>query len=270
METKVMTITPEMAKRILEKNKENRKILPARVKYFANQMLADNWMLTGQGLSFSTDGDLIDGQHRLLAVVLSNKSIPFLIITGIEKNTFRVYDDGKSRNANDLLNSKKVKNATHISSGILKYFYLKNNQQIRSGLSKINQNISNSMVFDEYFDNPKLYDELAEFSVKLYANYSLYSPSEMIGFMTYINKETVYDLSAAKDYLSELHGLKESSFLFIDSLRKFILRKKISRMSGLTYDKTHIFKMLIKGWKFYKNGRNVKNINVRYDEIVNI
>ena len=64
----VETITPQLAKAYLEKNKDNRKTSRHRIGIYSRDMRSGKWT-PGSPISFFDNGDLADGQHRLLAVV---------------------------------------------------------------------------------------------------------------------------------------------------------------------------------------------------------
>lgn len=73
MESKVMTITPELAAEMLERNMPtNRPIFKSTVHAYARLMKSGKWNLTHQGIAFDENGMLIDGQHRLKAVIEAN------------------------------------------------------------------------------------------------------------------------------------------------------------------------------------------------------
>jgi len=73
METKVILITPELAKKWLDKNvKNNRPVMKNTVKCYARLMKSGGWNLTHQGIAFDEEGYLIDGQHRLHAIIEAN------------------------------------------------------------------------------------------------------------------------------------------------------------------------------------------------------
>ena len=60
METKVVLITPEMAKSMLAKNmKNNRPVLKGTVHGYARQMRNGKWKLTHQGIAFDENGELV-------------------------------------------------------------------------------------------------------------------------------------------------------------------------------------------------------------------
>jgi len=93
-----MLVTPDMAKAWLERNHpENRGLNWAHVETLTLDMRSGNWKLTHQGIAFDADGFLIDGQHRLQAVVLANETVPLMVTyykTGSIKGPV---DRGKTR-----------------------------------------------------------------------------------------------------------------------------------------------------------------------------
>lgn len=72
----LVNITPEMAAKWLRENNEgNRAIKQTVVKKYAQDLINDHWRVTHQCIAFDSHGHLIDGQHRLSAVVLASKSM---------------------------------------------------------------------------------------------------------------------------------------------------------------------------------------------------
>jgi hypothetical protein len=75
-------------------------------------MRAGNWKLTHQGIAFNCDGTLLDGQHRLAAIVKSGKDIQMLVARGVETENQVAMDDHAKRSAGDalsLLRSEQIK-----------------------------------------------------------------------------------------------------------------------------------------------------------------
>lgn len=68
----VVEITPELARQLLSNNKINRKIKPTIVERYAEQMEAGEWKFTGDTIKVDGEGMLLDGQHRLLAIIKCN------------------------------------------------------------------------------------------------------------------------------------------------------------------------------------------------------
>ena len=100
METSVVNVTPEIAREWLEKNmKNNRPVLKATVHSYARQMRNGTWNLTHQGIAFDEDGNLIDGQHRLSAVVEANIPVMMNVTRNVERKPGEVFtiDMGRKR-----------------------------------------------------------------------------------------------------------------------------------------------------------------------------
>ncbi len=73
----ILDITPSMAEVwLMERNPHNRRVVEAHAERMAGEMKAGRWRLTHQGIAFDTNGVLIDGQHRLWAIVLSGCTVP--------------------------------------------------------------------------------------------------------------------------------------------------------------------------------------------------
>lgn len=99
MRTEIKIISPELAKTLLEANTHNRAVSNVRVDSMARNMAAGEWKLTPETISFGTDGVLLNGQHRLKAVVKSGVSVPFLIAYDADPACFPVIDQGSPRDS---------------------------------------------------------------------------------------------------------------------------------------------------------------------------
>jgi hypothetical protein len=101
----VQLVTPELAAEWLAtKNGHNRPIRVSRVQQLAADMRNSNWHWTGDTIKFETDdGDMVDGQHRLAAVVESGVSLPFIIVRDLDRAAQNVVDIGARRSPADVL-----------------------------------------------------------------------------------------------------------------------------------------------------------------------
>lgn len=59
--------------------------------------------LNGESISIGTDGSLLNGQHRLEAVVRHGKPVEMLVVRGVDVSTFSTIDTGGGRAASDVL-----------------------------------------------------------------------------------------------------------------------------------------------------------------------
>jgi hypothetical protein len=102
IETKLIKITPDIAKKYLERNTENRKLRPSWVTTLAQAIKNNEFITTHQSIAFSKSGRLLDGQHRLHAIVLANKPVDMFVTANLDEDAFHAIDCGIKRNIGDL------------------------------------------------------------------------------------------------------------------------------------------------------------------------
>lgn len=111
----VMSITPDKAKEMLNGNTMNRTKNQVYIRSLAKEMKDGNWAMTGQPIVVSKEGILLDGQHRLEAVIASGVPIDLMVVRGVDKDTFKFIDTGKGRSAGDMLSIEGYKDSTGIA-----------------------------------------------------------------------------------------------------------------------------------------------------------
>lgn len=108
MEIKYEIITPEIAKNCLEKNYGNyRKPVRSKVESYAKDMSSGNWKNNGESIKFSKSGKLVDGQHRLMAIVMSGSQVPMFVVYGIDDDV-DIFDIGMVRTTSQILSASGV------------------------------------------------------------------------------------------------------------------------------------------------------------------
>lgn len=103
MRSVVETITPKKAQQWLTHNDKNRPLSMAWAEAIAEIIRRGEFELNGDAIRFNCDGTLIDGQHRLQAVVISGIPIKSLVVRGIESKAFNTIDQNKKRTVGDML-----------------------------------------------------------------------------------------------------------------------------------------------------------------------
>jgi hypothetical protein len=101
MRTELVKITPSMAEHYLSKNVLNRNVSQRLVDKYAHDMENNNWELNHQGIAFYDDGSVADGQHRLLSVIKSRKTVQMMVTTGLKKPAAVTIDIGRKRSMSD-------------------------------------------------------------------------------------------------------------------------------------------------------------------------
>jgi hypothetical protein len=111
MKSKVVMVDPALAASWLAKNvQHNRPMRKTTVAGYAQQMQAGHWHLTHQGVAFDVNGALIDGQHRLAAIVQANVMLPMMVTVNAPSVSFESLDCGIKRTVADrlVMNAKLV------------------------------------------------------------------------------------------------------------------------------------------------------------------
>lgn len=101
----VEKITPEMAMKILEASSDikNRNVSDGHVEWLASQMKANKWHLNGEPIILDDENQLIDGQHRLWAIVKSETTIESMVTRGVDRKGFASIDTGAARTLANVL-----------------------------------------------------------------------------------------------------------------------------------------------------------------------
>lgn len=99
----LVKVTPEIATEWLGRNRVNRVITKSKVKQYQSDMEQGKWAGIGDPIRFTKTGRLMDGQHRLLALVAAGVKIQFVVMVGLSDEDFDKVDTGKPRQAGDVL-----------------------------------------------------------------------------------------------------------------------------------------------------------------------
>ena len=103
MTTCVETITPQQAHELLAKNVSNRAVRRSWVKTLTNVILRGEWLVTHQGIAITRENQLVDGQHRLMALVAAGRSVEMNVSYDVDPRAYGVIDGGVKRTTSDQL-----------------------------------------------------------------------------------------------------------------------------------------------------------------------
>lgn len=116
MKVTIEQITPEWASELLEKNTANfRNAQKQRVELYATEMSRGKWQATGDTIKLNPHGVLLDGQHRLLAVVQSGVTIETAVAWDVTTDSLPI-DRGKPRSIRQYCKHRGIKYATNLAA----------------------------------------------------------------------------------------------------------------------------------------------------------
>jgi hypothetical protein len=100
---RIEELGPELAKDYLARNAPgNRTTRTQRVAMYAADMAAGRWLLNAQPITFSARGALLDGQHRLRAVLESGATVPMVIAEGVPDEAYPTIDAAMGKRLEDV------------------------------------------------------------------------------------------------------------------------------------------------------------------------
>lgn len=121
IDSSIVMVDSATASRWLERNIKNRPIRQITVARYRTDMEAGRWTMAGDPIRFDTEGNLLDGQHRLTALAELDVTLPLLVIRGLAAESQAVMDQGTRRTPGDQLALRGVKNASNVAAAVKQY-----------------------------------------------------------------------------------------------------------------------------------------------------
>jgi hypothetical protein len=101
-EAKIVLMTPEWAAELLKtRHPRERNIRPRAVLQLVRAFKAGAYMLNGDAIRLSSEGNLMDGSHRLTACVKSGCSFRTVLVVGLASEAYGSIDRGLKRRTGD-------------------------------------------------------------------------------------------------------------------------------------------------------------------------
>ena len=103
IKTKIITVTPKDAEGYLANMVNNRPRRGRHLTKLSASIGRGDWGMTGQPIIFTSSGKLLDGQHRMRAVISSGKAVEFLAVYGVDESMYSKIDDCAPRSTSDAM-----------------------------------------------------------------------------------------------------------------------------------------------------------------------
>lgn len=111
--TSLRAYTPDLARQILGGHRNIRVVSNRHVEYLAGEMSAGRWRANGETIKFGPTGELVDGQHRLLAICRSGCTVEMLTVHGVSGEGV---DEGRRRIFSDMIFGDEKPGAKEVAS----------------------------------------------------------------------------------------------------------------------------------------------------------
>ena len=259
-------ITPPLAQDYLKTSTGNRPISKVTVNTYADIMKKGDWMLNGVPIIFDINGHLIDGHHRLLAVIKAGIPIRFDVARGASAEAFTTYDCGRHRNVAQLLAIKGANNYNLIASTIRANARLISNGRLyeNNGSPKGAEGIAfttNSDDYNTYLGDTEGYNHTASVMAKLRSRCRVLPTSWGGGLYYYLTHSGGYTEQEVYPFFDCLYSLDDNSLASAGLLRKIITKEAIE---GRKLRPDVLWYYVAKAWNAYITNYPIKAL--RYYE----
>lgn len=249
MKAEIKTITPEWAKFVLEnKNNHNRGMNQNHIARLSKEIVAGRWKINGDTICLNGQR-LIDGQHRLAAVVKTGIPIRSFVIEGISSDVFDTKDVGKRRSASDTLSVRGETSTVRLSAALIMV------DRYLTGRADVATSYSNTEI-------EELLEKYPTIRSSIKADHKL-----CVGLIQVSVIDACHYLFSRKDpelaeefvrKITKGIGLTEGDPLYI--LRERLLRNSISKAK---LNKVYIFALCIKAWNATRVGSKIRSLRFR-------
>ena len=240
---KLMVITPAIAAKLLEKNPKNRPLSQNLITRLATEMKEGRWKVNGDMIrltGYNGDGSIIDGQHRLSAVIKSGVSIQSWVMGGLPEDVFNTIDCGKLRSRADTLFCDGEKSSSKLAAS----------------LTIVDQYITHRFGFGTCYTNMEIQKLLAihpDIRNCLVAQKTPIIPPAIFHACIYLFSRRDYQLTQefinAIVYGSGL-GAKDPFYVLRETLLK-------NRMGTARLTKPYIIALCIVAWNFARDKKKI-------------
>jgi hypothetical protein len=146
LQHELVDVDPATAERWLGRNLGNRNLRRGKVLQYARDMRAGNWQTSGQAIQFDWNGRLIDGQHRLEAVIESGVTIRVFVVRGLDPKAREVIDTGAKRSPGDALKFAGFHHDPTLLAAVARIADARDNGYLRTAMATNMPTLSNSDV----------------------------------------------------------------------------------------------------------------------------
>jgi hypothetical protein len=254
IKTETKILTPQDALEILKCNSRNRPMSKPTVMFYEDQLRRGLWKFNGVPIIIGEGNVLLDGQHRLAAIVKSGISQQCLIVYGIDPNTFDTIDVGKSRSGADMLNIVNVKNSVGVSAIISSYYVLLNKNYVFQR-SAVQTRLSKNEIVSNYLKSPDFWQDIFKQASRCNLKIKLLKISLIGGMMVYLIKDKKHNEAKVISFFEQLFFDTN-----IENTSIAILRDKLLKDITGQYKMTSKYKLalIIKAWNYYITGKDAK------------
>lgn len=249
----VEIITPEKAREYLQRNARNRKLSRHTIEAYAGDMRAGRWLFTGDPIQFDAGGNLINGQHRLSAIVMSGEPQRMMVIRGLPTQAISHLDQGRKRTVSDILSIEGARHAS-LAGGAARALMALAGNRLSDGEHIFVKRVSAQLVLEIVRRHPNL-----DASAQICERIKVVGPSIVAGVhyaaAELMGKRELADAAV----LVLLHGVAA-----YEGDPVFILRERLieARLAKKPMTREHALRALVYAWNIFQRGDRVQRLYI--------
>jgi hypothetical protein len=247
----VERIGPDRAELLLGKMMDNRRLRSGKITQFAADMRAGRWRVTGEAIKIDKNGAVIDGEHRLRALIEAGRDTPdveieTVVVYGVAADDRVAMDSGTARTLADHLQFLGVENATGVAAALNVFVNRHSSSPTAARTAALTA--SRQELVDVYYRNPGLSDSVRIVRRAVGANKIPMGLAAALHYdMATLDGD---DADAFWDLMYTGYDLPEGSPLL--ALRRRLQENAISNVGKLQPRMIHA--LIIKAWNAWRAG----------------
>jgi hypothetical protein len=245
-------IDPGLATELLRGNVANRTLTSSKIIKYTQDIINGDWTAdTAECIKLTSNMRLLDGQHRLSAIVASNTAVEMFVAYNVPESAMNNIDTGMSRSTKNIFELNGIQNAQTVSSVIKKYLaykYFSFNDGVNDPVKQMQ--ITNKQALDEYNSRQEFWHDLMNKFVKCRHTFKNIESTYIMSWYALCNDINTELTSVYFNTLTSGLGLTDSKdpiYVF----RQFLLEKAETKNRSLN------FALFVKSWNFNRKKQTV-------------
>ena len=221
--------------------------------------------MNGMAIIFDNEGHLLDGHHRLFAVIEADIPVMFDVARGANPDAFVTYDCGRHRTLSQLIQMQGTKNCRLVASIVVANDCLVRRGRMTANMSSSlkgskENKMSNADKYNLYQKDIEGFNAAAVLANRLRQRANVLSDAWTGGIYYYLTHTGGYTDAEVIPFFEAIFSFDTSRIAIADMLRKILINVKTS---GKKLMPEVLWSLIAKSWNHYVNGTTPKKLTYR-------